>query len=542
MDINIDTLPIINGIKYFERWIPMADGTRLYVSVMLPANGDKFPTILFRNPYVEDVPTNFEEFVNYNCVKCERGYAFIFQHCRGCGQSEGGWVPYDYERNDGLDTLNWIRTLPWYNGEIFLDGGSYSATVHWSYLDTNPSDVKAASLSVQDVNRYNIAYRNGFFKNKLHGGWFCRGYLKKDKTLYRNEKDTFHDFPLCEFSMRQWGHKVRTMDNVLTHPRPDDPFWQSYDMGSGADCRNGLLKSTMPILLMTGHYDIYTEGVHDMWRETPDERLANCAFLVDGYDHGGNCPSWAKGTRGECPNGERMVGGTPPSRINVVLDWFDHVRLGKEFPYCDLGKTRYYAMWENKWLTDKSLTDGERTVSLKIGNESHTWQYDPLRPAPIFPGSGGICFGGFEAQPEPNFRDDVVSFILPEAEEELDVRGRITADLTVKSDCEDTCFYIRVSINKGDGIWYLLRDDIMSLCWDRKDYTPGEKKTIHFRFADHAFRIEKGDQLRVDISSACDQFAPHPNVKGDAFAVSKPKTANNTIVAEESYLHLYVKK
>ena len=32
------------------------------------------------------------------------------------------------------------------------------------------------------------------------------------------------------------------------------------------------------------------------------------------------------------------------------------------------------------------------------------------------------------------------------------------------SDCEDTCIYVRVSVDKGDGIWYLLRDDITTLC------------------------------------------------------------------------------
>lgn len=536
--MNIEELPQIDGIRYFEQWVPMADGTKLYASCILPKEGTSFPTIIHRNPYVENVVTDFEEFVKYERINCDRGYVYIFQHCRGCGQSESGWVPYDYEHNDGLDTLNWIRSLPWYNGEIFLSGGSYSATVHWSYLETNPADVKGAILSVQDVNRYNITYRNGFFKNKLHGGWFCRGYLKKDKELYRNEKDTFHDFPLCEFSMRQWGRRVRTMDNVLTHPRPDDPFWQSHEMGSGADCRQGFNKSTMPILLKTAHYDIYTEGVHDMWREAPQERLANCALIVDAYDHGGKRPEWATGTRGDFPNGERLTSGTPPSRDTVTLDWFDHIRLGKEFPHCKLGSTRYYALWENEWHTENALTDGERKISLKLGEGSNSWKYDPTRPAPVFPGSGGICFGGFAAQPEPNFRDDVISYILPPAQEELNIRGRMTAELTVQSDCEDSCFYIRVSINKGDGIWYLLRDDITSLCWDGKDYTPGQKKTIHFRFADHAFRIEKGDQLRIDISSACDQFAPHPNVKGDAFAVREPKTANNTIYAEESFLHL----
>lgn len=94
-------------------------------------------------------------------------------------------VPYESEREDGLFMLDWLRRLPHYNGEIFLDGGSYLSSVHFSYLGTNPPDVKGAALSVQDVDRYNVAYRNGFFKIGLHGGWFVNGYRKKDMTLLR---------------------------------------------------------------------------------------------------------------------------------------------------------------------------------------------------------------------------------------------------------------------------------------------------------------------------------------------------------------------
>ena len=32
------------------------------------------------------------------------------------------------------------------------------------------------------------------------------------------------------------------------------------------------------------------------------------------------------------------------------------------------------------------------------------------------------------------------------------------------SDCEDTCIYVCVGVDKGDGVWYLLRDDITTLC------------------------------------------------------------------------------
>ena len=186
------------------------------------------------------------------------------------------------------------------------------------------------------------------------------------------------------------------------------------------------------------------------------------------------------------------------------------------------------------------MADAGRRVEFTLGEGERSWSYDPKRRLPDFPGSGGICFGGMRKQPEPNFRDDVVSFVLPPIKERLDVRGRMKAVLSAKSDCEDTCFYVRVSVRKPDGGWYLLRDDITSLSANGGDYAPGTMRRVEFRFADHAFRLEEGDQLRVDVASACSQFAPHGNVRGLQCAVREPKVAHNSINAKQSCLVLPV--
>lgn len=516
----------------FEEMVPMRDGTRLYTYGIRPAEGVKCPIVIQRNPYVEERRVDLAAFEESQAGNIARGYAYIVQHCRGCGMSEGDWIPYENERSDGLALLEWARNLPWYNGEIFLDGGSYLSSVHWSYLDTNPPDVKGAVLSVQEVDRYNIIYRNGFFKIGLHGNWFVNGYKKKNHELKRDKSVRLCDFPLCEFSRRYWGAAEPAFDNPIAHTRRDDPYWNSDAPGSGACYRQALMKSTMPILLRTSFYDIYTEGICGMWRETPRSRLANCALLIDAYDHGGRMANDMKGTFGEFPGGLRNDEGVSS------IDWFDYCRTGKPCANAAPGKVRHYALWENRWVEADSMSDAGRRVELTLGEGERSWVYDPKRPLPDFPGSGGICFGGMRKQPEPNFRDDVVSLMLPPIAERLDVRGRMKAVLTVKSDCEDTCFYVRVSVRKPDGGWYLLRDDITSLSANGGDYAPGTMRRVEFRFADHAFRLEKGDRLRVDVASACSQFAPHGNLKGLQSAVREPKVAHNTIDANRSFLAL----
>ena len=517
----------------FEEMVFMPDSVKLYTYGVRPPPGVKCPIVIMRSPYVEFKPVDREKFLRNQRTNLARGYAYISQHCRGRGMSQGCWTPYENERADGLALLAWVRKLPWYNGEIFLDGSSYGASVHWSYLDTNPPDVKGAVLLVQEVNRYNIIYRNGFFKSELHGGWFAKLHKQMDPTFRREKPVHLWEFPLRDFSMRCWGETIPSFENQLAHPRADDPFWRSRKPGSGVDYRRALLDSTMPILMRTGFYDIYTEGICDMWRETPTSRLANCSLLIEAYGHNGRIAKEMKGSLGDFPGGARADVGLSS------LDWFDFCRTGRPAKAAPPGRVRYYALWENTWTEADALVDGQQKVEIKLGSGSRSWTYDPKRPLPDFPGSGGICFGGMQWQPKPDFRDDVVSYVLPPVGRRLDVRGRMRARLAVRSDCEDSSFYVRVSVKKPDGKWYLLRDDITSIRADGRDYEPGAETFLDFRFADHAFRLDGGDVLRVDVASASKHFAPHGNAKGLQAAVREPKVAHNSVRADASTLTLF---
>ncbi|MBQ6136748.1 MAG: CocE/NonD family hydrolase [Kiritimatiellae bacterium] len=525
-------IPSIPGT--YELMMPMPDGVRLYTCGTLPRGAKKCPVVVLRTPYWEEKKMSMNSLRMVGMPVYRRGYIYLVQHCRGTGMSEGDFVQFEAERTDGQALLDWIRKQPWYNGEIFLMGGSYHSSVHWAYLDTNPPDIKGAVLPIMDVDNYRIHYRNGFYKSGLVGDWSKIVYRRKDRTLKRDESVKFSDFPLVDFAKRYWGVDEPVFRNVVSHPRRDDPFWSSGEPGSGACSRRGFLDSTMPVMLVTGAYDPFLEGMCDMWRETPRSRLANCSLLIDACDHDGKIPDEMKGTLGEFPGGGRL------QDHDAIFDWFEYCRTGKPSPTAPPGKVRIYSLWENAWIESDMPPQGPRRVDFRLGEGARSWTYDPKRELPDFPGSGALCFGGMRFQPDPGWRDDVVSFVLPPVGERLDVRGRMEASLAVSSDCEDTAFYVRVSVDKGEGRWYLLRDDITSLCADGREYAPGTEKTVVLRMSDIAFRLEKGDRLRVDVSSACSQFAPHGNVKGVQCFVREPKVARNTVFAERSTLSLFV--
>ena len=96
------------------------DEIELFTVVCLPNKDEKFPTVIYRTPYVDNeelIPEDelcankLGEFASW----LDAGYAVVFQHCRGRGKSSGDCIPYIYEREDGLFLQSWIREQDFYN-------------------------------------------------------------------------------------------------------------------------------------------------------------------------------------------------------------------------------------------------------------------------------------------------------------------------------------------------------------------------------------------------------------------------------------------
>ena len=128
--------------------VSMPDGVSLYTLIARPKSGETFPIVLYRTPYdaADSVEKVARELAFSDWLRA--GFAVVRQHCRGRGLSEGECRPY-HEREDGLATHDFIRTLPFYGGEIFLAGGSYLATVHLACATGFGDDIRGAVVCVK---------------------------------------------------------------------------------------------------------------------------------------------------------------------------------------------------------------------------------------------------------------------------------------------------------------------------------------------------------------------------------------------------------
>ena len=130
--------------------VPMRDGVELYTEILLPEGAEDapVPTLLLRTPY--DLPTlpigglapdskdededdaeePDEDLAATRAAwlpVLDRGYAVVFQNLRGTQSSGGVNRVFGNEREDGVDTLDWIRSQPWSNGRVGAMGDSAAA-------------------------------------------------------------------------------------------------------------------------------------------------------------------------------------------------------------------------------------------------------------------------------------------------------------------------------------------------------------------------------------------------------------------------------
>lgn len=140
-----------------DQAVPMRDGIKLYTNVYRPKSSSKVPAILAWSPYGKSaadtgsqsydsmgpfrmgIPyeklSGYEKFEGPNPADwCERGYAIVDPDARGAMDSEGDiyfWGPQ--EALDIYDTLSWIESQPWCDGNIVMMGNSWLAVAQINF-------------------------------------------------------------------------------------------------------------------------------------------------------------------------------------------------------------------------------------------------------------------------------------------------------------------------------------------------------------------------------------------------------------------------
>ncbi len=502
-----------------DQKIPMRDGINLAAKIWKPADmEDPLPAIFVLTPYVSDEAQQRATFFAQN------GYVYVSVDCRGRGNSEGEFFPFERDGPDGARVVEWISKQPWCDGQVAMLGGSYRGTVQWQTLRELPEALKtivptAAAHPGIDApwpNNIFVSYFTrwlGFVTGKTSNARLfgdTQYWAYKFYKMYKNHEPFSK---LAEIT----GIQPEIFKRWIAHPVYDE-FWKNM---SPAD--EEYKNYNIPILTITGHFDGDQPGAMAYYFKHmnfgSEEGKQKHHLVVGPWDHAG--------TR----NPQKELGGLvfeENSLVNIYnlhLDWFDWTLKGKEKPEFLKKRVCYYVMGTNEWkfadeigdISNKtrvwylSSKDGEaddvfhsgslENDPLTANQKADTFVYDPLKLM-----SKEKYFRqvpSYYLDPSDAFEEDILVYQSAPLEKELEVAGYIKLKLYMELNVPDTDFQVGLFEIKPNGECLFLGNDMLRARF-RKSFSeaelvkPGEIELYEFNsFYFFARRLEKGSRLRL---------------------------------------------
>jgi putative CocE/NonD family hydrolase len=520
------------------------------------------------------------------------GYAVVYQDTRGRYGSEGRFVKYLSDAEDGFDTCAWLRDQSWCDGRLCTMGLSYAAHTQAALGCLDPPGLVAQILDC------------GGFANAWRGGIRQSGAfeLKQATWAFKNAAlspealaDPVMKAALDSENIRDWFTRLpwKPGHSPLRH-HPDyeaylfeqwthgafDAFWQqrgiwtegSYEQYSRADCVHMSSWWDPYPLTATGNYMGLKRAGRGRQR------------LILG--------PWTHGDRSDSCFGDVAFGPDAPLD-SWAGDWrayrlrfFDHVTKGAAL---DEPAVRVFVMGGGsgrrdaagrlehggRWITadDWPLPDAE-PVAFHLHNSGAldralpsagaaplSYDFDPSRPVPTIGGAMSslepvASAGAWDQTEAPGFfgcappylplasRPDVLTFQTEALREPVQVVGPIEAELWVATDGPDTDFTAKLidvhppSADYPRGYAMILTDGIIRLRYAEDPANPrlrqpGDIVRITVTLFPTANLFLPGHRIRLDVSSSnFPKFDVNPNTGEPEGAARRKRIAVNTVFVD----------
>ncbi len=523
--------PVTDKVNRWETWLPTPDGTKLHTIVYQPEDiSGPYSTVIWRSCYY-----GTRDFLEAQAIEyAKRGFAAVIQWCRGIGQSTGDWAPYIYERQDGLSLVNWLQEQYWCKN-MGLVGASYQALTGWYIADQLPSKVKTMYLTVMGAENHTSIWQEGSFRQDIYTYWSMGNTGRKIEADYMTSAKYR---PQISVDEDLWGCHLDWYRDEVGRPSRTDPFWIDSFWG---DVQKVPPKMQIPVFIGEGWYDIHLGNALKTYDNLSKQSKAHTVVQIVPGNH----------------NLESVIYGQPKQeQANVPhyaqkMRWFIDLLIEEKLPKASID---CYIIGEDSWRSyaqfppvPKQLLeyylDGRSLKEMPGMESAREYDYDPENPVPSY--GGGTIFSMYEKvgsllQPEPDWRQDVLSYISKPLEKDRTIVGPVQAKLWVQSSAPDTCFTLKLMEVHPDGKAYNIRNGITTLGFrndaDVWQSYPGGPIEITIKTWDIAWQLKKGMCLRLDISSSnFPEYSAHPNTdKGWAYE-SIPQIAHQKILSGKEY-------
>jgi putative CocE/NonD family hydrolase len=416
------------GKVLYDQPILMADRVSLSTDIYLPQGDGPFPSILLRTPYNKKGAKKDCEWFQ------SKGFAVVTQDCRGKYNSQGKFYAWINEREDGIETVKWIKAQKWSNGKIGGWGGSYVGYTQWAISDC----LDVITPLVTGANVYDLIYPAGLFSLGLSFSWgLIVDAQQTNNIMPQQMQKAYSILPLSAAAEKTIGKKSQYIEDWLKHSKYDG-YWQKQN-------HRGIAQGD--VISVAGWYDIFLlDQLADF--EALPQNEADRRLIILPLSHG-------KPTLEVDYGGPERMGDVIGISRKFMLKELTHKDIqvftapfyDKKYNLFIMGRNEYYGAdhWPPravKYVDYYPASDGTLKTDIPQKNDSLSYRYDPLDP---YPNLGGTAIGdgaGTALQNSNVKRKDQVFFESQTLDKPLVLLGPLNATLYVKSDVPNTDFYV----------------------------------------------------------------------------------------------------
>lgn len=464
--------------------VPMRDGAVLPADRWTPkSGGDGLPTVLLRSPYGRAGAAAGPMVRPF----AERGFQVLIQSTRGTFGSGGTFDPLRHEREDGLDTVDWVIKQPWFGESMVLYGMSYLGFVQWAVADQLPPQVQAmipavseSALTLEFLRADGFSLETPFGWGVMVAGQERRWAIPRQLLGARRVHSAMSTLPLGEADVAATGHRSDYIQDILAHDA-GTPRWAEVDHS------RRVADVTVPVSSVGGWYDIFLPG------QLRDHQALQAAGRQ------------ARVTVGPWSHTSRGVGVT--AAAEALGFGLAHAR-GEQPP--ERAPVRLFVMGEETWRDFPSwpppgyapqrfhLHPGG-TLSTDTAAESvpDGYRYDPADPTPAV---GGVRLalgvkGGRVDNTALEARPDVLTYTTAVLDTDVEVIGEVAAEIWFRSGLPHADVFVRLCDVDAKGRSTNVCDGLVSLT------DADEISCARVRLWPTAYRFRRGHRIRVQVSS-----------------------------------------
>jgi putative CocE/NonD family hydrolase len=547
--------------------VSMSDGIRLATDLLIPTSTPIRGTIIERTPYGRKSAlhgASEDQFQQHLEQLCRDGFTVLVQDCRGTGDSEGAFVKYLNEASDGVDTLAWAATQPWYGEGAYLMGVSYSAHAALAAAIAGAGGILGMYL---DRGGFWSAFHEGI---RLNGAFELKQAswgLSAAQRAARDQGDDVRSIALEHQDLEQWlqrlpwrpGKSPLRFDrdreaDLFTQWDQESPgdYWEQPSLSSRGKATS---LDPFPSLHISSWYDIYPVSTVKNFAEMHSRIDGDACLIMGPWTHSGMHQTYA---------GDVDFGPTATIEGAIGDDYFGLRR--RWFEYCSLplvpfgprvtfflmgggsgdrieGRLHHGGEWlasdhwpptaaeASTWTMTSSGVLEPRSQHRVTEQDTFTnYIYDPQNPVPTIGGGTGSYPGVFEAgafdqrerpgllgSREPYMpliaRPDVLSFSTDPLRADAVVIGAPIVAVDFSTTGADTDITVKLidyyppSEEHPDGYAMNLCDTVVRLSAKENLQPIGTVGNARIFFIEIemppiANRFTKGHCIRLDISSS----------------------------------------